>query len=269
MTFFKKYLLYNKHFDILKGEWRLFSQSIAQSIVRVLIVGVKASNFDDAIKKNPRIFFWKTEDVKNKPSLPPVDVVIFTRFLSHAVREKVIEMAQKQGIKFFRHVFGTGEIRRFLLNNGILDLGTRDQDKDSEGSKELIFQNQGKEMAMSDQECETKSFKRGELQVFVEKNFNKDSSSVKEEAKRIYSLALEMGYVPKMSSIQAIIYKLKRGDKQKNNPPPRQSQAINKIEKTVQDFLDSIEVVKMAAEDLLDKLKTLELIEEAFESLKK
>ena len=79
----------------------------------VLIVGAKASNFDDEIKTNPRVILWDSQDQRWVGKDLPVNVraVFVTRFIGHNSFDMIIAEARKRHITIF-NPDGTGKIAR-------------------------------------------------------------------------------------------------------------------------------------------------------------
>jgi len=79
----------------------------------VLLVGVKASNFDDVIKAHPRVVMWdsQNEHWTNKDMPTNTRAVFMTRFMSHSAHAKIVAEARKRNITIFNPE-GTGLIAR-------------------------------------------------------------------------------------------------------------------------------------------------------------
>ena len=77
----------------------------------VLIVGVKACNFDDEIKNHPRVILWdsQNEHWTNKSLPDNTRAVFMTRFIGHTSFEKIVSEARKRQITIFNPE-GTGMI---------------------------------------------------------------------------------------------------------------------------------------------------------------
>lgn len=79
----------------------------------ILIVGVKASNFDEEIRTHPRVIMWDSQNEhwtdKNLPQ--NVRAVFFTRFIGHAAFKNILQEARKKHISIFNPE-GTGIIAR-------------------------------------------------------------------------------------------------------------------------------------------------------------
>jgi hypothetical protein len=79
----------------------------------VLIVGGKASNFDDEIRTHPRIIMWDSQnqhwDGKELPQ--NVRAVFITRFIGHVAFGKILASARKRQLTIFNPE-GTGMIVR-------------------------------------------------------------------------------------------------------------------------------------------------------------
>jgi len=79
----------------------------------VLLVGVKASNLDVEIRTHPRIIMWESlrENWTNRDIPNNTRAIFMTRFISHAIFDKVIAEARKRHITIF-NVMGTGILKR-------------------------------------------------------------------------------------------------------------------------------------------------------------
>jgi hypothetical protein len=79
----------------------------------VLIVGAKASNFDDEIKTHPRVTIWdsQNEHWTNKDMPDNTRAVFMTRFIGHTASSKILSEARKRQITIFNPE-GTGMIVR-------------------------------------------------------------------------------------------------------------------------------------------------------------
>lgn len=79
----------------------------------VLLVGVKASNFDEEIKTHPRVVMWESQNEhwtdKDLPS--NTRAVFMTRFIGHAAFKNIVREARKRHITIFNPM-GTGIIAR-------------------------------------------------------------------------------------------------------------------------------------------------------------
>jgi hypothetical protein len=87
----------------------------------ILIVGTKASNFDDELRKHPRIIMWESQNehwlTKELPE--KVRAVFVTRFIGHDAFTNIIKQARKRQVTIFNPT-GTGMIVRQVRE--LLDL---------------------------------------------------------------------------------------------------------------------------------------------------
>lgn len=88
----------------------------------VVLVGVKASNFDDEIRTHPRVIMWDSQNEhwlnKNLPT--NTRAVFMTRFIGHNAYDNIVKEARKRRITIFNPQ-GTGIIVKQvkeLLNIG-------------------------------------------------------------------------------------------------------------------------------------------------------
>jgi hypothetical protein len=79
----------------------------------ILIVGGKASNFDDEIKTHPRIIMWESQNEhwSDKDVPHNVQAIFVTRFIGHVAFGKILAEARKKRITIFNPE-GTGMIVR-------------------------------------------------------------------------------------------------------------------------------------------------------------
>lgn len=77
----------------------------------ILLVGVKASNFDNDIKNHPRIIMWDSQDQRWTHNDVPHNVraIFMTRFVGHTIFDKIVKEARKKQITIFNPQ-GTGMI---------------------------------------------------------------------------------------------------------------------------------------------------------------
>jgi hypothetical protein len=89
----------------------------------ILIVGAKASNFDNDIRENPRVIMWEsTHQHWTQKDLPAnTRCVFFTRWLGHDNFHRIMKQVRKRGITVF-NPDGTGmiakQVRELLAVNG-------------------------------------------------------------------------------------------------------------------------------------------------------
>lgn len=147
---------------------------------RILVVGTRAGNLPDALRRHPKIVEWDSDSeqaVLKARKLPDgVGAILTTRFLSHVAFDKVRELADAAGIYICPRVLGTGEIRRMLQPlvpsvNVVTPNGTP---------------------------------WTGTLYGFIEHHYEWDSTygHQKREAERIYQLTREHGISTTLSSVQ-------------------------------------------------------------------
>jgi len=79
----------------------------------VLIVGAKASNFDEEIRTHPRVIMWDSQNQhwSDKDIPQNVRAIFMTRFISHATSTKLLTEARKKQLTIF-NPDGTGRIVR-------------------------------------------------------------------------------------------------------------------------------------------------------------
>lgn len=77
----------------------------------VLIVGTKASNFDDELRNHPRVVMWSSlqEHWTSKDVPTNTRAIFFTRFIGHAAFRNIQEQAIKRHLTMFNPT-GTGMI---------------------------------------------------------------------------------------------------------------------------------------------------------------
>jgi hypothetical protein len=79
----------------------------------VLVVGAKATNFDDSVRNNPRFILWDSQDKKwNGKSVPDnVQAVFFTKWVGHGEFHSIMQDVRKRRITVFQPQ-GTGLIAK-------------------------------------------------------------------------------------------------------------------------------------------------------------
>lgn len=80
---------------------------------QIVIVGAKASNFDDDIRNHPQIVMWESQNEKWTDKHLPANtrIVFMTRWIGHASFTRIQNEARKRRITFF-NPSGTGIIAR-------------------------------------------------------------------------------------------------------------------------------------------------------------
>lgn len=88
---------------------------------KVVIVGAKASNFDDDIRNHPRVELWNSQEEHWTDKDLPINTraVFFTKWVGHATWGRIMADARKRNITVFNHE-GTGIIARQVRE--LLDL---------------------------------------------------------------------------------------------------------------------------------------------------
>lgn len=152
----------------------------------VVIVGAKASNFDDEIKSHPRVTIWDSQNEHwTSKDLPDNTRAVFmTRFLSHAASSKIIGEARKRQITIF-NPDGTGMIVKQVKE--LLNLAPKLMTNGS-GKKEPTIM----EVAVTDKT-------KGKLEPLFE--FIDYSKSNIENAKILMMKAKELGITTTMASL--------------------------------------------------------------------
>jgi len=79
----------------------------------ILIVGAKASNFDEELRTHPRIIMWdsQNENWTDKDLPHNTQAIFFTRFIGHSAFSKIVSEARKRKLTVFNPE-GTGQIIR-------------------------------------------------------------------------------------------------------------------------------------------------------------
>lgn len=83
---------------------------------KILIVGVRHSNFDKTLQSNTRLrFLYKDDTNLSRITSIPSDVglILITRFISHKIQRKILSV-KPPDILFIKHAFETGELKRFV-----------------------------------------------------------------------------------------------------------------------------------------------------------
>jgi len=251
---------------------------------KILIVGSRPSNFEDKWLKNPRLVFWHSTDKKasGKKKIPAcVEIVIFTKFVSHSLSERIKAMARTAQANFFRYVQDTGEIKRILGEYRIDDLASSFVQPRTPEVQEHILDlplkpTQGlvrptpQILPVAEVITEIKAerkegimMKRGALREFVRDNADFSVSIAKEEIERLFQVAQERGLVTTLGSIGTNFYhqrnktvRVQEGVTEKVTP----KNIIRKVRggrrdsaKAVLEFLSSAELVAVAMQEILEE----------------
>lgn len=241
---------------------------------RILIVGVKPSNFPDW-RENRKFVFWHSEhEHSSKYNQIPnkVEVVLFTRFVSHAVKDKVTTLAKKAGVNFFRFVHGIGEIKKLVGESGILnqpvvatetplDMLEESATSMSEAmpkTQEVVVLETNKDRKGG----EMPKMKKGAIKEFVLSKANPSASNVQEEASRLLGLAEEIGLQTTQRYLVLCLYLMRRKtktDKTSNVEGRVQTTSTKRRKKrgdsirAIESFLASAEIVAVAIEEILEE----------------
>jgi hypothetical protein len=91
---------------------------------KVLVVGLKASNFTRGIRKHPKLIFWDATDntIDRKTTIPlrVKCVVMYIRLVSHNIGNRIKSMLP-EGVLFLNHFTGPGQVKDYLKSLGISD----------------------------------------------------------------------------------------------------------------------------------------------------
>lgn len=120
----------------------------------ILIVGTKASNFDEELRTHPRVIMWdgQHENWVRKDIPQNVQAIFFTRFIGHNAFGKIVAEARKKHLTVFNPL-GTGTIAR--------------QVKELLGSVEPVQKFEVTEEVKESQTMNTKVTGYGKLPVFI------------------------------------------------------------------------------------------------------
>jgi hypothetical protein len=243
---------------------------------QILIVGSKPSNFERSWLESPRLVFWHSTNarISEQKRLPQhVEAVFFTKFVRHALCEKIQELAKKSGIRFFRFVQGTGEIKRLISESGILNRPIILQPKPETASAPVLpvvpivpvvpkvatpAIEPGKEKILMKK-------KKGQLTAFILENANLAVSSPenKKEIQRLWDLARSKGLETTPGSIEVCFYKQRKIAAQpvaiKTKKPVIQKRRGRRRDSTkaIEKFLATIEIVAVAVKELNEENASL------------
>lgn len=252
---------------------------------KILIVGSKPSNFSGWLKGKPeiasRLKFWeslstngKKSERKNMPKF--VEMIIFTRFISHAEKTNIEKQAHNAGVNFFRSVHGTGEIK--TLVEEMLFVGKMAVEKSVQPVYERIYapvqikqereeekggiveeKTTNESIVVEPPTVEQKKWKKpAPVQDFVFENANFSAKSPKIEIGRLLSLAQEKGVGTTERSVGAVFFKLRKLSRETD---PTTISAPVKIRrdsfKVIEEFLSLSEMVKFAIQEIAEENRRL------------
>lgn len=181
---------------------------------QVLIVGAKASNFDDEIRNHPRVVIWDSqhESWTNKDLPQNVQAVFITRFIGHTMFGKIQDEAKKKHITIF-NPSGTGIIIkqvRELLN--LVKPALKEETK-------MIIQ-------------------KGKLRPLISFiDFNKTN---KENILVLSAKAKELGIQTTDSSLSQLIVVKRRKFQQKNSVAVKTPKTVKNVKDISVDMLDNV-----------------------------
>ncbi len=171
---------------------------------KVLVVGVKESNFHNWLKNKPsdwhkRIVFWGSTSTIGKRSereqgIPAgVKALFFTKFVSHSEFGKIAKLAKNLGIHFTRQVQGVGEIKRLLEEMMFVGAGVQEVwvenaapvvdlefSEQTSKQKEAVLPQESLKMSIAD---------------FVLANADFSAEPGVKEIKRLFDMAQEQGFL--------------------------------------------------------------------------
>ena len=81
-----------------------------------VIVGGRTTNFTDAMRQHPQFVFWDSTDPHTQRRDLPANarVVLVTRFVSHALEQRVRSDAKRRGIASIPGLMSSGDVREHL-----------------------------------------------------------------------------------------------------------------------------------------------------------
>jgi hypothetical protein len=244
---------------------------------QILVVGGKPGNFKPEFRNSPRLIFWHFLDHRHlgKCEIPcRVEIVVFSRFLSHRLKEKIQEMARKAGVKFLRLCQNNGEINR-ILRELLVAIPAEAPSPALASTSTLapaptpalavpapttevitpaLDAGERKEEKME----ERKKAGPGVVASFIKENadFSVSSSGTRNEIQRLYELALAKGLPTTLSSITSAFYKERR--KMSLSPvsavsAPKRGDSV----KLLEDFLGTTELAAVALKEILEENRAL------------
>gem|GEM_PF-1649500 len=246
---------------------------------QILIVGSRPSNFGREFLESKRLVFWHSTDNRSlsRLTLPKrVEAIIFTRFISHSLQQKIMNMARVAGIKFFRFVRGTGEIKKMIGESGILNQEMPESPVLTSGEMievttampvpQVLPQAQEVEESLTKEGKEEKMEKPkiGFLTEFVLKNAN-FSANAGEEIKRLFNLAISQGLKTTERSVEFCFYQNRKRLRQQavtektaqpsipKKPLKRKKDSLVAIEK----WLTTADIIAVAMREIIEENKYL------------
>ncbi|MBN2093925.1 MAG: hypothetical protein JW740_00920 [Candidatus Zambryskibacteria bacterium] len=216
---------------------------------RILIVGGRIGNIEAQFKDNQRLIFWNCNDghgISSKKFPAFVEVVIFTRFIKHKIKEQVQRMARGTGANFFRICQNTGEIKR-ILEELLPKLAPLPLTKDL--SSKIPMEKEEK-LDTKTQETEMRASK-GAVSGFITVNAD-FTIEPKKEIERLSDLAISQGITKSRRSIEIAYYRCKR----RTAFEPRKQDSINLLEEFLSS-LSKVDLVHVAFKEIVEENKRL------------
>jgi hypothetical protein len=200
----------------------------------ILIVGTKASNFDEEIRTNPRVILWdgQHENWVRKDIPQNVQAIFFTRFIGHNAFGKIVAEARKKHLTVFNPL-GTGTIAR--------------QVKELLGSVEPVQKFEIETKKEVETMTTTKVTGYGKLPVFIP--FIDFTLNNRANAKILMEKAKELGVESTPDSLANFVGAYRR---KMNHSSHRRTRVKTETVKTVQTIDTSVEMLDNMIKDLTD-----------------
>jgi len=157
----------------------------------LLVVGARTTNIDPAWREHPRVVFWDSTDPSTARSDVPTNAraIIYTRWVSHAVTDRLIKTARDRKLTIFPMITST-----HTLNDKIGEvLGVALEKKGTRPT-------------------------RGALQDFVLKQAN-FANTPSAEGARLFALARESGLATTPNSVMECLRRIRRKQGRTAVPP--------------------------------------------------
>jgi hypothetical protein len=199
----------------------------------VLIVGCKASNFDEEVKCNPRVILWDSQHQHwNSKELPVNTRAVFlSRWVGHSDFAHIVKEARKRRITIFNSL-GTGAIARQVKE---LLTVTKVESKPAfkETNHVMITESTSEPTTTIITQSEEKT--RGKLTQFIPLiDFDKTN---RENAKILMPKAQELGIKTTMQSLVTLVYNA-RNKQAKANDRAREDVVVEMLDNMIKELRD-------------------------------
>lgn len=259
----------------------------------ILIVGGRASNFDQEYREHEQLIFWYSRDPQTarKQYIPKnIEVIFFTQWIDHSLSTRIKKIAKGKLIQCSWHITELGKIKAFIKNLLRESAERRERERlpepkaevptlqkpkvsvghisaphvtsDSKKDSELTITGGGV-MTQTTEEAkkeEKKKVGKGVLKKFVGDNADIAAIGYTQEIARLFSLAQEAGINTTPDSISARFSELKRArtGKQPYVAVPKNGRVLRNSAKTLEKFKKYLQSLQDQGAKLVQHVESLE-----------